>query len=56
MKFYEGNHIVKHEVIDGKVIETYVVFKDGVIYLRTFINFVFNGETCIADLNSGEKK
>lgn len=50
MKFYEGTHIVKREVIDGNVIETYVSFKDGVIFLQTYINCIFNGETVIADL------
>ena len=42
MKFYDGNHIVKREVIDGNVIETYIAYKDGVIYLKTYINFVLN--------------
>lgn len=55
MKFYNGSHIVKREVIDGNVIETYVEYKDGVVYLKTYINYVFNYETCIADLNRGEK-
>ena len=50
MKFYKGTHIVKREVIDGNVIEIYVSFKDGVIFLQTYINFVFNCETVIADL------
>lgn len=51
MKFYEGRHIVKRELIDGNAIETYVEYKDGVVYLKTYKNFVLSDETCIADLN-----
>lgn len=53
MKYYKGTHVVKREVIDGNIIDTYVSFKDGVIFLQTYINCVFNGETVIADINCG---
>lgn len=56
MRFYNGKHIVKHEVIDGNAIETYVEYKDGVVYLKTYINFVYSGETVIADLNTDRKE
>lgn len=56
MKFYEGRHIVKRELIDGNAIETYVEYKDGVVYLKTYINFILSDETCIANLNIGRKE
>lgn len=51
MKYYKGTHVVKREVIDGNIIDTYVSFKDGVIFLQTYINCGFNGETVIANLS-----
>ena len=51
MKFYDGKHIVKREIIDGIVIETFIEVKDGVVFLQTYRNFVYIGETVIADLN-----
>jgi hypothetical protein len=56
MRFYNGKHIVKHEVIDGNTIETYIAYKDGVVYLQMYINFVLNSETCIANLNTDRKE
>lgn len=50
VKFYDGKYVVKREVIDDVVIETFIEVKDGVVYLKTYINYVFNGETVIADL------
>ena len=55
MKFYDGKHIVKREIIDGVVIETFVEVKDGVVFLQTYRNFVYSGETVIADLNIDRK-
>lgn len=51
MKFYDGKYIVKRETIDDVVIETFIEVKDGVVFLQTYRNFVYSGETVIADLN-----
>lgn len=49
-KFYDGKYIVKRELIDDVVIETYIEVKYGVVFLQTYRNFVYSGETVIADL------
>lgn len=51
MKFYDGKHIVMRDVTNGIVIEKYIVCKDGVIYLQTYMNFVLCDETVIAKLS-----
>lgn len=51
MKFYDGKHIVKREIIDDVIIETFIEVKDGVVFLQTYRNLVYSGKTVIADLN-----
>lgn len=51
MKFYDGILIVKRETIDDVVIETYIEVKDGVVFLKKYMNFVCMDETVIADLS-----
>lgn len=50
MKFYDGKYIVKREIIDDAVIETYIEVKDGVVFLKKYMNYVRIGKTVIADL------
>lgn len=53
-KYYESKQLVKREIVDGRAIDTYVAFKDGIIYLKKYVNCVFDSETCIADLNKDD--
>lgn len=50
MKFYNGKYIVKRETIDDVIIETFIEVKDGVVFLKKYMNFVCMDETVIADL------
>ena len=50
MEFYYGNYLVKREFIDDAAIETYIEVKDGVVFLKKYMNYVCMDETVIADL------
>lgn len=50
IKFYDGILIVKREIVDGVVVETFIEVKDGVVFLKKYMNYVCVGETVIADL------
>lgn len=55
MAYYRGKHIVKHEKVNNSIVETYVLFQDGQVYIQTYVDYELQNEICVANVTSESK-